>query len=208
MPPGPGLQQHLHTPHPHDCYHCDSVFIEESELESHRAKEHSQQESETRKPSVEDEKGLNIWVEEKRSKENCEEKRVENCMKTKGGGEHVEENIQELENEEETRACRQHSEVEDITIKQSQEGSKEQIELKEEENRESSEEHSEENVEGGNWTPSEQENKAKETSEKGDVEREHREVEEDSITAKRKKHVIENIQKGVPIVSLKILRIV
>ena len=195
MPPGPGFQQHSHTPHPHDCSHCDLVFIEESELMSHMTKEHSKQENETKEPSVNAEKSLKNRGEEEKSKGNCEEKRVENSIKVEGGVDHMEGNVQELENkEEETRVYRQGSEVEDTTHKQSQEESKEQNGQKEEGAKEPSEEHRKENAKDESSVPSEGE-----TSETGDEKQERRDVER--ISAKKLK--AENIQKGMPVVSLR-----
>ena len=162
---------------------------------SHMTKEHSKQENETKEPSVNAEKSLKNRGEEEKSKENCEEKRVENCIKVEGGVDHMEGNVQELENmEEETRVYRQGSEVEDTTHKQSQEESKEQNGQKEEGAKEPSEEHREDNAKDESSVPSEGE-----TSETGDEKQERRDVER--ISAKKLK--AENIQKGMPVVSLR-----
>ena len=199
------------------------MFVKESELVRHIVKEHSQQGKGMRKPGVGAEKSLKHWGEEERSKEYCEEKEggddVDDSVKNHSVEEEVakknskhkeevengsmelhadEEKVEEKEeeNEDENRVCRQHREVEEMTAKQSQEGSEEQSEQKEKEVKEpSEEEHSEENAEGESRAPSEEEEENMEPSQVGDVK-------EDSITVKSRKQVAENIQKGVPVVRL------
>jgi len=49
MPPGPGFEEHRHTPHARGCSQCDLLFIKEHDLVGHIVKEHSKNEKRTKK---------------------------------------------------------------------------------------------------------------------------------------------------------------